>query len=319
MLKSLRLHPESASTVSGDVDRLYFFALAMSVVFAVLISALIVYFMFRYKRRRESEQGVAAHGAIWLEIAWSAIPFAIMITLFVWGAQTFFKASRPPAQAIEYFVVGKQWMWKFQHPDGHREINDLHVPIGVPIKFTMTSEDVIHSLYFPAFRVKADVLPGRYTTVWFEATRAGTYHLFCAEYCGTEHSRMIGRVIVLEPADYQAWLAGAGATKTAAARGEELFAAYACVSCHRPDSRARAPLLAGIFGKPVQLSSGATTTASEDYLRESILNPMAKVVAGYQPVMPTYQGQIGEEDLIQLIAYIKTLQPAGQSSQDGKP
>jgi len=197
------------------------------------------------------------------------------------------------------------------------------VPIGVPIKFTMTSEDVIHSLYFPAMRVKADVLPGRYTTVWFQATRAGTYHLFCAEYCGAEHSRMIGRVIVMQPADYQAWLAGAGATKTAAARGEELFTAYACISCHRQDSRARAPLLAGIFGKPVQLASGATTTATDDYLRESILNPMAKVVAGYQPVMPTFQGQIGEEDLLQLIAYIKTLQPAGApaggATQDGKP
>jgi cytochrome c oxidase subunit 2 len=318
MLKSLRLHPESASTVAGDVDRLTFFAVVVSVFFTVLISAVVVAFVIRFKRRREGEAGSNTHGPLWLEVAWSAIPLAIMIAMFVWGAQTFFKAARPPAQAVEYFVVGKQWMWKFQHPDGHREINDLHVPLGVPVKFTMTSEDVIHSLYFPAFRVKADVLPGRYTTVWFEATRAGTYHLFCAEYCGAEHSQMVGRVIVMEPAEYQAWLSGAGAAKTPAARGEELFAAYACASCHRPDSRARAPLLAGIYGKPVQLASGATVTASEDYLRESILNPLAKVVAGYQSVMPTYQGQIGEEDLLQLIAYIKTLRPEG-GSQDGKP
>jgi len=319
MFKSVQLTPESASTLSGQVDAIYLFGVFISVVFTALIFFLVVFLAVKYRRRKAGDVGVPIHGNNLLEIGWSVIPFIIMLVMFAWGTKVFFSLCRPPAQATEYYCVAKQWMWKFQHPDGHREINDLHVPIGVPIKFTMTSEDVIHSLYFPAFRVKADVLPGRYTTVWFEATRAGTYHLFCAEYCGTEHSRMIGRVIVLEPADYQAWLAGAGATKTAAARGEELFAAYACVSCHRPDSRARAPLLAGIFGKPVQLSSGATTTASEDYLRESILNPMAKVVAGYQPVMPTYQGQIGEEDLIQLIAYIKTLQPAGQSSQDGKP
>ena len=185
----------------------------------------------------------------------------------------------------------------------------------------MTSEDVIHSLFFPAFRVKSDVLPGRYTTVWFEATKPGTYHIFCAEYCGAEHSKMIGRVIVMEPSDYQTWLAGGGASQTAAARGEELFTAYACISCHRTDSRARAPILAGLFGKPVKLAQGGAVVADEKYLRESILNPAAKVVAGYQPVMPTFQGQMGEEDLLQIIAYIKTLKPAagGTTTGDVKP
>jgi cytochrome c oxidase subunit 2 len=168
-----------------------------------------------------------------------------MLLCFAWGAKVFFTASRPPKQAVEYFVVGKQWMWKFQHPDGHREIDELHVPVGVPIKMTMTSEDVLHSLFFPAFRVKTDVLPGRYTTLWFEATRPGTYHIFCAEYCGSEHSRMIGQVVVMEPYQYESWLAGGGATKTAAARGEELFTAYACISCHQPDNKVRAPILAG--------------------------------------------------------------------------
>jgi len=314
MFRTIRLHPEQASTLAGQVDAIYFFALAVSVVATIAIAALVVYLTVRYRRRHEGQLGEPVHGATALEIGWSVIPFIVMLVCFGWGAKVFFTASRPPEQAVEYFVVGKQWMWKFQHPDGHREIDDLHVPLGVPIKFTMTSEDVIHSLFFPAFRVKADVLPGRYTTLWFQATKPGTYHIFCAEYCGTEHSKMIGRVFVMEPNDYQNWLAGAGTTQTAAARGEELFTTYACVSCHRTDSRERGPVLAGLYGKTVQLEHGATVTADESYLRESILNPTAKVVAGYQPVMPTFQGQIGEDDLLQLIAYIKTLKPA-----DGNP
>jgi cytochrome c oxidase subunit 2 len=317
MLFSMRFHPESASTVAGPVDALYFFSLVVSIFFSVLIAGLVVYLTIRYKRRTANQVGEHIHGHVMLEIGWSAIPFAIMMALFVWGAKVFFTISRPPAQASEYFVVGKQWMWKFQHPDGHREINDLHVPVHRPVKFTMTSEDVLHSLYFPSFRVKADVLPGRYTTVWFEATKVGTYHIFCAEYCGASHSGMIGRVIVMEPKDYEAWLAGGAGTKTAAARGEELFTALACVTCHRTDSQLRGPQLAGLFGKPVQLAHGGTTVANEDYLRESILNPAAKIVAGYQPLMPTFKGQIGEDDLLQLISYIKTLQPAGGGAAGG--
>jgi cytochrome c oxidase subunit 2 len=233
MFDSMPMHPPSASTFSGQVDALYGFALVVTLIFTVLLYGLIVYFAIKYRRRRAAEIGTPVHGSVFLEVAWSGIPFVILMVLFVWGTKVFFRASRPPAQAVEYFVTGKQWMWKFQHPDGRREINDLHVPVGVPIKFTMTSEDVIHSLYFPAFRVKADVLPGRYSTVWFEATKTGTYYLFCAEYCGAEHSRMTGRVIVMEPEDYQAWLDGAAGTKPAAARGEDMFQAYACISCHR--------------------------------------------------------------------------------------
>jgi cytochrome c oxidase subunit 2 len=314
MFGTFRLHPEEASTLAGRVDAIYFFALVVSIIAAIAVTLTIFYLAYRYRRRNDTDVGVAVHGATMLEIGWSVIPFVVMLVCFAWGAKVFFAASRPPEQAVEYFVVGKQWMWKFQHPDGHREINDLHVPLGVPIKFTMTSEDVIHSLFFPAFRVKADVLPGRYTTLWFQATKPGTYHIFCAEYCGTEHSKMIGRVMVMEPSAYQEWLAGSGGVQPAAVRGEELFTTFACVSCHRTDSRARGPILAGLYGRRVQLAHGGTVVADEGYLRESILNPTAKVVAGYQPVMPTFQGQIGEDDLLQLIAYIKTLKPA-----DGVP
>ncbi len=320
MFRSLRLLPEAASPIAGRVDAIFLFALVVSVIATLGIASMVIYLTVRYRRRGAQEIGTPVHGMTLLEIAWSAIPFIVMLVCFGWGARVYFAASRPPEQAVEYFVVGKQWMWKFQHPDGRREIDDLHVPLGVPIKFTMTSEDVIHSLYFPAFRVKADVLPGRYTTLWFQATKPGTYHIFCAEYCGAEHSKMVGRVFVMEPSEYESWLAGGGAAQTAAARGEELFTTYACISCHRPDSAARAPMLAGLFGKPVHLTQGGTVVADETYLRESILNPSAKVVAGYQPVMPSFQGQMSEDDLLQIIAYIKSLKPApGQPGAGGAP
>jgi cytochrome c oxidase subunit 2 len=318
MLKSVRWHPESASTFSGDVDLLYFFTVFISVVFTALIFFLVVFLAVRYRRRRAADVGVPIHGSNLLEIGWTVIPLIIMLVLFAWGTRVFFTLSRPPAHADEYFCVGKQWMWKFQHPDGHREINQLHVPVGRPIKITMTSEDVLHDLYFPAFRTKMDVIPGRYTSIWFEATKTGTYHIFCAEYCGPQHSGMIGSVIVMDPHEYEMWLAGgrAGAT-TPAQRGAELFTALACVTCHREDTAARGPSLAGIFGKPVQLADGRSVIADEAYLRESILSPATRVVAGYQPLMPTFQGQVGEDDLIQLIAYIKTLQAPGGGAGAG--
>jgi cytochrome c oxidase subunit 2 len=311
MLKHLRMHPESASTVAGQVDMLYYFAVFVSAVFTALIFFLVVFLAVRYRRRNAGDVGVTIHGSNLLEIGWSVIPLVIMLFLFAWGTRVFFTLSRPPAQADEYWCVGKQWMWKFQHPDGHREINTLHVPVGRPIKITMTSEDVLHDLYFPAFRTKMDVIPGRYTTIWFEATKPGTYHMFCAEYCGAQHSGMNGWVIVQEPHDYEAWLAGGRAgAMTPAQRGSELFTAFACVTCHREDTAGRGPSLAGVFGKPVRFADGRTAIVDEAYLRESILSPVTRVVAGYQPLMPTFQGQVSEEDLIQLIAYIKTLTPA---------
>jgi len=205
-------------------------------------------------------------------------------------------------------VVGKRWMWKLQHPTGQREINELHVPRGRAVKLVITSEDVIHSFFVPAFRIKKDAVPGRYNTAWFRATKDGTYHLFCAEYCGTEHSRMIGRVVVMEPEDYQTWLAGGPPPESPVAAGEKLFTELNCITCHRPDSAGRGPVLVGIFERPVRLADGGTAVADEAYVRESIVNPAAKVVAGYQPVMPTFQGQVSEEQVIALIAYIRSLQ-----------
>jgi len=302
--------PPEASSVAGDVDSLYRFLVGVSVFFSLLIATLILYFSVRYRRRGERRIGARQHGSTGLEIAWSAIPLAIALTAFFWGAQVFFRVSRPPANAVEYWAVGRQWMWKFQHPDGRREINMLHVPLGTPVKLTMTSQDVIHSFFVPAFRTKMDVLPGRYTTAWFQATKPGTYHLFCAEYCGTEHSRMGGWVVVMEPHAYEDWLAGA-AGETRRAGAEELFRQYACDSCHRTDTAARAPKLAGLFGREVRLATGGTVRADENYLLESILNPGAKVVAGYKPIMPTFQGQIGPEEAMALVRYIRGMQGLG--------
>jgi cytochrome c oxidase subunit 2 len=238
------------------------------------------------------------------------------MVIFAWGASLFFTISRPPAGALEIQVVGKQWMWKFQHPDGQREINELHVPVGRPVKLTMASEDVIHSFFVPAFRVKMDVVPGRTTTTWFEATKPGVYHLFCAEYCGTKHSGMIGRVVVLEPVQYQQWLSGGAIGEPPALAGEKLFRNLGCNACHRPGPGGLGPSLEGLFGTSRELQTGDTVMADEDYLRESILNPNARIVAGYQPIMPPFQGRITEEGLLQLIAYIKSLgEPARTEAQ----
>jgi cytochrome c oxidase subunit 2 len=254
--------------------------------------------------------GADIHGSLTLELAWTFIPFVLSMVMFGWGAKVFFDLASPPANAMEVFVVGKQWMWKVQHPEGVREINELHVPVGRPVRLTMGSEDVIHDFFIPAFRVKMDVVPGKLTTMWFEATELGSYHIFCAEYCGTKHSGMIGTVFVMTPQDYEAWLAGGRSTGTAAQNGERLFTDLACVTCHKPDSSGRGPSLLGVFGSKVTLTDGRTVVADENYLRESIMNSQAKIVQGYQGIMPTFQGMVTEENLIQLIAYIKTLKPA---------
>jgi len=301
------LFPDRASSLAGRVDALFYFDLAVSIFFSALIAGLLIFFFVKYRRRSQDEVGSRVEGSLALEIAWIAVPLVIAMIAFAWGAEVFFELSRPPAGATEYYAVGKQWMWKFQHPEGNREIDELHVPIGRPIRMTMTSEDVIHSFFVPAFRVKQDVLPGRYFSVGFEATKPGVYHLFCAEYCGAGHSRMTGRVVALGPHDYEAWLAGGLPAQSMRGEGEEIFAALACASCHRDEPGTRGPSLAGLFGRRVQLQGGRTALADETYLRESILNPAAKVVSGYPAIMPTYQGQIHEEELVELIHYIKAL------------
>ena len=301
------LFPEQASTIAGRVDALYFFLIAITVFFSVLIAGLIVYYAVKYRRRTPEAVGEAVHGALALEIAWTVVPFLIVMVVFGWSASIYFAIERPPKETLNIYVVGKQWMWKFQHMDGKREINELHVPVGRAVKLIMTSEDVIHDVYIPAFRVKQDVLPGRYTTEWFQATRPGRYRLFCAEYCGTRHSGMTGEVIVMEPAEYQAWLSGGAPEGSLADAGQKLFTDLACVTCHRADAQGRGPVLTGLFGKTVQLQGGQTVVADEAYIRESIVNPAAKVVTGYQPIMPTFQGLVSEEGLLQLIEYVKTL------------
>jgi cytochrome c oxidase subunit II len=308
MFTNLPFFPQQASAQATQVDAIYFFMVAVTAFFALLIGTLVAVFAIKYRRRHDDEIGVAIHGSLALELLWSFIPLVIAMVMFAWGAKVFFDLYRPPAGAMEIFVVGKQWMWKVQHADGQREINELHVPVGRPVKLMMGSEDVIHSYYIPAFRVKADVIPGRYNSMWFTATKPGRYHLFCAEYCGTKHSGMIGWVTAMEPADFQAWLGGGAGTATSpVAAGEKLFQDLACNTCHQAGAQARGPLLTGIYGKPVELQGGATVTIDDAYLRESIVNPQAKVVAGFQPIMPTFQGMVTEEQLLQLIAYVKSL------------
>ncbi len=309
MNDQFRLFPEQASTVAGRVDMLYFFLLAVASSFTLLIFLLIVFFAIKYRRGRKVDRSFQ-HKRFWLlEVTWSLIPLGLTMVMFGWGAGLFFTLHTPPDDCLEIDVVGKQWMWKIQHAEGKREINTLHVPAGRPVKLRMISEDVIHSFYVPAFRVKQDVLPGRYRDVWFEATKPGEYDLYCAEYCGTSHAQMRGRIVVLEPAEYADWLRGDSGLPPAVA-GQTLFAQFRCETCHQPQGGGRCPSLLGIFQKTVTLNSGMTVVADDAYLRESIVDPSAKIVAGYQPLMPTYAGQLGEEGVLQIIAYLKTLKPA---------
>lgn len=311
MFTPFPLFPPSASSAATEMDLLYLFITAICVFFTVLVAALVVVFAIKFRRRHPDEVGADIHGSLALELTWTVIPFVLSMIMFVWGADLFFRLARPPADAMEIFVVGKQWMWKVQHPDGKREINELHVPIGRNVRITLGSEDVIHDFSVPAFRVKMDAVPGKHTTLWFNATKPGTYHLFCAEYCGTKHSGMIGQVIAMEPEAYQTWLTGADAGVPPAQAGEKLFAEFGCATCHKNEGGGVGPSLAGVSGHTVALVDGRTVVADDNYLRESIMAPMAKIVRGFVPAMPTFQGQVNEEQLMQLIAYIKTLKAPG--------
>jgi cytochrome c oxidase subunit II len=302
--------------MAGNVDALFIFLLIVAGLMTLLIFVLVLFFAARFRHR----PGVAAEqieGSTPLEITWSIIPMFVFMAIFFWGAVVYFRERTPPRDATEVYVVAKQWMWKLEHAEGQREINELHVPVGRDVKLIMTSQDVIHSFYVPAFRLKQDVLPGRYTTMWFRATKPGTYHLFCAEYCGTQHSGMIGSIIVLEPAQYEAWMNG-GSTGPLSATGEKIFAELGCVTCHRSDAQGRGPNLQGVFGKPVLLADGRTLVADENYVRESILDPGAKIVNGFKPVMPTFQGLLTEEQLNALVAYVKSLSAERSAPKPGE-
>jgi len=309
-LGNFHLLPESASTFAWQVDGLFWFITAVTVFFSLLVAGMLLIFMIRFRRKSDDEVPEGLHGSLALEIGWSGIPFLLTMIMFFWGASIYASIRRPPDDALQVNVVGKQWMWKAQHMEGRREINELHIPVGRPVRVTLTSEDVIHSFYVPAFRTKQDAVPGRYTTTWFEATKPGEYHLFCAEYCGTIHSGMIGRVVAMEPAAFEKWLSGQDPNMpdvAPAVLGQQLFQQQGCATCHSGQTGARGPKLNGVFGSKQALASGDQVLADETYLRESILNPQAKVVAGFQPVMPTYQGLLSEENVMQLLAYLKTL------------
>jgi len=307
------LFPVSASAHADAVDHLYFFLILVSGFFTALIFVSILAFSIRYRRSRHPVPR-AAPKSIGLELFWTAIPFMITLVMFVWGLKVYMDGETPPHGAQDIYVVGKQWMWKVQHPEGRREMNELHVPVNTPIKLTLTSQDVIHSFYLPVFRMKQDAIPGQYRTLWFQANRTGSYHLFCAEYCGTNHSKMIGQVVVMDEHDYDAWLSGVDNARPVES-GAKLFVEYDCVSCHGTGQRVRCPTLGGLFGTYVKLQDGSSVVFDEQYIRESILYPEAKIVAGFPLAMSTFKGQLNEEQIIDLIAYIKSLSPASTSAE----
>ena len=311
----LPLFPEQASNFAPETDHLLYFLLAVAVFFTVLIFGAIFYFAIRYRRRSDRELPRVLHTGLALEIVWSVIPFGLTMIMFGWGADLFFRESRPPTNALQIYVVGKQWMWKLQHMEGQREINELHVPVGVPVKITLTSQDVIHDFFVPAFRVKKDALPGRYTSLWFDPTEVGKYHLFCAQYCGTNHGDMTGWIYVMSPKDYAAWLANGEKTESMAQQGEHLFTQYGCIECHVASGSGRGPSLVGLYGQPEKLASGEMRVVDETLIRQAILVPNSVHVPSYQPIMPTYQGQLTEEQILDLIAYVKSL---GSQERNGK-
>jgi cytochrome c oxidase subunit 2 len=320
MNADLPLFPEQASAYAPRVDALYIFLLAVAVFFTALICLLILYFSVRYRRTAKVDRLNPPNSPL-LELSWAIVPFILTMVMFFWGAILYFEQHQAPADADEIYVIGKQWMWKIQHANGKQEVNTLHVPVGRPVRLKMISEDVIHSFYVPAFRVKQDVLPGRYTSLWFKPTKPGRYRLFCAEYCGTSHAQMSGYVFAMEPSDYATWFSGGAiSSEPPDVAGQQVFEQFRCNSCHRADGTGRCPSLEGIFGRTVQLVDGRQVMADEDYLRESILRPNAKVVAGFAANMPTYEGQISEQNLFQLIAYLKTRQQRSTTTEgDNQP
>ena len=302
------IFPDQASTFAWQVDLLYFYLIVVSVAFSIPIVLAIIFFGIKYREKEKFATPEEMHGSIALETTWSIIPFIVSMTIFLGGAIVYYNQYRMPDDAMEIYVVGKQWMWKLQHETGQREINELHIPVGRKVKLTMTTEDVLHDFFVPAFRTKVDVVPGRYTYLWFEATKPGKYHLFCAEYCGLNHSGMGGYVYVMEQRDFDNWLSGNVSGQTPVEMGRDLFEnKLGCASCHAGGPAQRGAKLEGIFNHDVKLVGGQTVKADEEYIRNSILNPGSQVVEGFQPIMPTFKGQVTEEQLVALVAYIKSL------------
>jgi cytochrome c oxidase subunit 2 len=305
-MTNFALFPPEASTIAPQMDALIFFEVLVSLVGLTIVGILIAAFSILYSKQR-NPQATQVEGSTILEATWTIIPLGLFLIMFVWGSLIYFRVFTPPANAMNIYVVGKQWMWKAEHPGGQHEINSLHVPTGRAVQLTLISQDVFHSFSIPAFRVKREAIPGRYNTVWFEATTPGTYHLFCTQYCGTNHSAMIGDIVVQTPEEYKAWLDSSTSGNSLAQDGERLFTSLSCAACHNARPDARGPSLAGVYGSKLTLSTGQTVTADEAYLRQAILNPSQNITQGYSPIMPTYQGQVSEEGLIDLVEYIKNL------------
>jgi cytochrome c oxidase subunit 2 len=306
--------PGVAANTGEVVNTIFIGLLAVAVFICVLSYGLVTTFAIRYRKGSAAERGSQTSKTWRWEIGWTAATLAAFLLLFIWGAGAYVWLYQPPASGDEILVTGKQWMWKVQHPEGAREINELHVPLGRPTRLVLASEDVIHSFFIPAFRVKHDVLPGAYETMWFTPTRAGAFTIFCAEFCGLEHAHMGGRVVVMRPADYERWLAAQPPSDSLARQGEALFRRAGCAGCHGPNSTAHAPPLEGIYGKPVQLADGTSVVADDRYIHDSILLPKAQIVAGYAPIMPSFAGQLGEEEVFELVAYIKSLSTASRAA-----
>ena len=309
------LHPPADSALATRVDHLFYAWLALGGLVTVAVFFLIVYFSAKYRHGSGASREMPARGALRrashrIEIAWIVTPLIVFLGMGFWAAGLYYAHAAPPADATEVYVVGKQWMWKLEHTGGQREIDELHVPAGRPIKLIMTSQDVIHSFSMPVFRIKQDVLPGRYTILWFTADKPGDYHVFCTQYCGTDHARMIGHVSVMQPAAFARWLAGGNASQSMAEEGAARFRQYGCSGCHGASASVHAPKLEGLFGRRVQLSDGSSVIADERYIHDSVMLPRKDVVAGFEPVMPSFQGEIAEGDLLEIIAYIKSLRDA---------
>jgi len=312
MFQGFPLRPDQASTIARGIDHLYYFLTAVDLFFTAVIFLTIFYFAIKYRRQKEAK-ATQIEANLPLEVLWTVIPLGICALVFIWSASLFIRYSRPPEAATEIFVVGKQWMWKLQHPEGPMELNELHVPVGRPIKLTMTSEDVIHGFYVPDFRIQKDVIPGRYTSIWFQATKTGQHHFFCNQYCGTNHALMTGYVVVMTPEDYEQWLSGGFRGESMISSGAKLYEQLGCITCH---GTGKGPPFVNLYGSSVKLTDGTTVVADENYLRESILYPSTQIVTGYTALMPTYKGQVSEQQVLQLIAYIKSLSSGAE--QPGK-
>jgi cytochrome c oxidase subunit 2 len=313
---NFQLFPPQASTSATESDWLFWSLTAASFFICLLVFLPLTYFAIKYRRGRKVNRSLSDFPSWKLEVPWTVIPLVLMMGLFAWSAEVFFRLETPPPGAIEVNVVGKQWMWKLQHAEGAREINELHIPRGQPVKLILTSQDVIHDFFIPAFRMKQDVVPGAYTTEWFTPTRTGRYHIFCAQFCGTSHAAMIGWVYVMEPQDYQRWLSQ-GSAVPMATRGEQLFHSLGCSGCHSVSSKIHAPPLEGLYGHLVPLETKEFVLADDKYIRDSILMPASQIAAGYQNLMPSFKGHISEEEIMEMIAYLKSI--ANSPPPEGYP